>query len=111
MRTRQIRHKKIRAKIFGTSERPRLGVFRSSQQIYAYLIDDNQGKTLVSASSLEFEKNGLTKLLVAKKVGKTLAEKAKNKKITRVVFDRSGYLYHGRVEALAQGSREGGLKF
>ena len=106
------RHKRVRAKISGTPERPRLNVFRSETNIYAQIIDDTKGITLVSASSLEkgFECDG-TKTDAAKKVGEAVAERAKAKGIEAVVFDRGGYLYHGRVKALAEGAREGGLQF
>ena len=106
------RHKRVRAKISGTPERPRLNVFRSAANIYAQIIDDTKGITLVSASSLEkdFECDG-TKTDAAKKVGMIVAERAKAKGIDMVVFDRGGYLYHGRVQALAEGAREGGLQF
>ena len=98
--------------MFGTPERPRLNVFRSETNIYAQVIDDTKGITLVSASSLEkdFKCDG-TKTDAAKKVGEVLAERAKAKGIDAVVFDRGGYLYHGRVKALAEGAREGGLQF
>ena len=106
------RHKKIRAKISGTAERPRLAVYRSNANISAQIIDDVAGVTLVSASTLEkdFEGNGGNKE-AAKIIGKTIAERAAAKGITEVVFDRGGYLYHGRVSELAEGAREGGLKF
>ena len=106
------RHKRVRGKISGTPERPRLNVFRSETNIYAQIIDDVAGVTLVSASSLEkgFECDG-TKTDAAKKVGLMVAERAKAKGIDLVVFDRGGYLYHGRVQALAEGAREGGLQF
>ena len=109
---RLIRHKRVRAKISGTAERPRLNVFRSLSNIYAQIIDDTTGKTLVSASSVEkgFEGNGGNKE-AAKKVGAMIAERAKEKGITEVVFDRGGYVYHGRVKELAEGAREGGLQF
>lgn len=102
----------IRAKVSGTAERPRLSVFRSNTAIYAQLIDDVAGHTLASASSSELtsEINGFT-VDVAKQVGQRIAEKASAKDITAVVFDRNGYLYHGKVKALADGAREGGLKF
>lgn len=106
------RHKRVRAKISGTPERPRLNVFRSETNIYAQIIDDVNGVTLVSASSLE---KGFTcegdKKAAAKKVGQLVAERAKAKGIEAVVFDRGGYVYHGRVQALAEGAREGGLQF
>ena len=106
------RHKKVRAKISGTAECPRLNVFRSLQHIYAQLIDDVAGVTLVSASTTEkdFTNYGGNKE-AAKEVGKLLAERAKEKNITDVVFDRGGYVYTGRVAALAEGAREGGLNF
>ena len=106
------RHKRVRAKISGTPERPRLNVFRSATNIYAQIIDDVAGNTLVSASSLdkEIEGNGGNKT-AARAVGKLVAERAKAKGIDTVVFDRGGYLYHGRVAELAEGAREGGLEF
>ena len=106
------RHKRVRGKVSGTPERPRLNVFRSETNIYAQIIDDTKGITLVSASSLEkgFECEG-TKTDAAKKVGMIIAERAKAKGIDTVVFDRGGYVYHGRVKALAEGAREGGLQF
>ena len=106
------RHVRVRGKISGTPERPRLSVFRSNANIYAQIIDDVAGVTLVSASTLEkdFEGTGSNKE-AARKVGVVLAERAKAKGITTVVFDRSGYIYHGRVAELAEGAREGGLEF
>ena len=106
------RHKRVRAKISGTPERPRLCVFRSETNIYAQVIDDVHGVTLVSASSLEkdFKVDG-TKSDAAKQVGVNVAQRAKAKGIETVVFDRGGYVYHGRVKALAEGAREGGLQF
>ena len=106
------RHKKIRSKISGTAERPRLAVYRSNANISAQIIDDVAGVTLVSASTheKEFEGNCGNKA-AAKRVGELLAERAAAKGITEVVFDRGGYLYHGRVSELADGAREGGLKF
>ncbi len=106
------RHKRVRAKISGTAERPRLAVYRSNANISAQIIDDVAGVTLVAASTLEktFEGIGSNKA-AARVVGKTLAERAVKKGITEVVFDRGGYLYHGRVSELAEGAREGGLKF
>lgn len=100
----------IRRKLSGTKERPRLCVYKSNRGIYAQIIDDSAGHTLVSASSREIGKDSIT-VEVSKEVGKKLAEKAKKGGIENVVFDRSGYLYHGRVKALADGAREGGLKF
>lgn len=112
MATKVSRRKKIkygiRKKISGTAEMPRLAVFRSNKQIYAQLIDDLSGETLVSASSVSSKSNGLTQ---AKEVGELIAKEAQSKGLTSVVFDRGGYLYHGRVKALAEGAREGGLKF
>ena len=100
----------IRQKISGTKERPRLSVYKSNKGIYAQLIDDDSGHTLASASSKELGKTGVT-VPISKDVGKKLAEKAVAGGIDTVIFDRSGYLYHGRVKALADGAREGGLKF
>ena len=106
------RHVRVRGKISGTPERPRLNVFRSNANIYAQIIDDVNGVTLVSANTLEKGFEGATgNVEAAKKVGLALAERAKAKGIEVVVFDRGGYLYHGRVAALAEGAREGGLKF
>ena len=106
------RHTRVRGKISGTAERPRLCVFRSENNIYAQIIDDVAGNTLVAASSVEkaFEGNG-GNIEAAKKVGAMIAERALQKGIEEVVFDRGGYVYHGRVAALAEGAREGGLKF
>ena len=106
------RHKRVRAKISGTAERPRLNVFRSGKHIYAQIIDDTTGTTLAAASSVEkdFDGYGGNKE-AAKKVWKAIAKKALDKEIENVVFDRGGYLYHGRVKELAEGAREGGLKF
>ena len=106
------RHKRVRGKVSGTPERPRLNVFRSETNIYAQVIDDTKGVTLVSASSLEkgFEGPG-SNCEAAKKVGEAIAQRASDKGIEAVVFDRGGYLYHGRVKALAEGAREGGLQF
>ena len=100
---------RVRNKISGTAARPRLSVFRSNKQIYAQVIDDETAKTLVSASSLGME--AMPKKEQAAKVGETLAQKAIEAGITTVVFDRNGYLYHGRVKELADGARKGGLKF
>ena len=107
------RHKRVRGKISGTAERPRLNVFRSASHIYAQLIDDTKGVTLTSMSSNDKEYNGKPggNCEAAKEVGKALAERAKKIGITQVVFDRGGYLYHGRVKALADGARESGLEF
>lgn len=111
--SRVKRHLRVRKKVFGTPERPRLSVYRSEKNIYAQLIDDVNAVTLVAASSLDkaFEvKNGSNKES-AKLVGELVAKKAIEKGITEVVFDRGGYIYHGRVESLATGAREAGLKF
>ena len=106
------RHKRVRGKVSGTAECPRLNVFRSSANIYAQIIDDTKGVTRCSASTLDkdFEGNGGNKE-AARKVGKRIAEIALSKGIEEVVFDRGGYIYHGRVQELAEGAREGGLKF
>jgi len=111
-KARLKRHKRVRAKISGTAARPRLCVYRSNAHISAQIIDDVAGVTLVSASTQEsgFEGNGGNKT-AAKLVGKMIGERAVAKGITEVVFDRGGYLYHGRVSELAEGAREGGLKF
>ena len=111
-KARLKRHRRVRAKISGTAACPRLNVFRSSKHIYAQLIDDVNGVTLVSASSMEkdFEGNGGNKE-AAKKVGQLIGKRAVEKGIETVVFDRGGYLYHGRVKELADGARESGLKF
>ncbi len=111
-KARLHRHVRVRGKISGTPERPRLNVFRSLSNIYAQVIDDLSGKTLVAASSVEkgFDGKGGNKE-AAQKVGEMLAERAVKKGITEVVFDRGGYIYHGRVKELAEGARKGGLKF
>lgn len=102
----------IRKRLAGSSERPRLSVYRSNKGIYAQIIDDTSGRTLVSASSLSKEFTGTgTKVEQSKVVGKLVAEKAIAAGINKVVFDRNGYLYHGRVKSLAEGAREGGLTF
>ncbi len=112
---RKRRHKRVRKKVFGTPERPRLCVFRSLKHIYAQIIDDTIGHTLVAASTLDpaiREKiKGKTKTEQAREVGLLLAQKALAKGITKVAFDRGGYKYHGRVKALAEGARKGGLEF
>ena len=111
-RARLKRHVRVRAKISGTAERPRLCVYRSNANISAQIIDDVKGVTLASASTLEKDFEGIgSNKAAAKKVGATIAERAKAKGITEVVFDRGGYLYHGRVKELAEGARENGLKF
>ena len=109
---RMKRHVRVRAKLSGTPERPRLNVFRSNANIYAQVIDDINGVTLVSASTLEKDFEGPTSNKeAARKVGKLIGERAKAKGIDTVVFDRGGYLYHGRVAELAEGAREAGLEF
>ncbi|MDA0733351.1 MAG: 50S ribosomal protein L18 [Chloroflexi bacterium] len=108
---RIVRHLRVRKKVRGNPEQPRLCVFRSLKAIYAQVIDDSQGRTLAAASSLEAEKSALTKTGVSAVVGKLVAERALAQGITQVVFDRGGYKYHGRVKALAEAAREGGLKF
>lgn len=103
----------MRRKISGTAERPRLSVFRSLRNIYAQLVDDEKGRTVLAVSSLspELGRGYSGNVKAAERMGKLLAEKCREKKIEQVVFDRGGYLYHGRVRALAEGAREGGLKF
>ena len=109
---RERRHRRIRGKIAGTAERPRLAVFRSNRGIFAQLIDDEAGKTLAGASWLDLAKTFKgNKSEQAAEVGKALAKAAKAAGVETCVFDRGGYLYHGRVKALAEGAREGGLKF
>jgi large subunit ribosomal protein L18 len=109
---RQRIHERIRRRVAGTQERPRLAVFRSLNHIYAQVIDDGPGHTLVAASTTEKDLRGKGgNVEGAKLIGKTLAERAKSKGISRVVFDRGGYLYHGRVKALADAAREAGLEF
>ena len=110
-KSRLKRHRRIRGKISGTAERPRLSIFRSNKNIYAQLIDDVAGVTLASASTLDENVSDATKVEQAAAVGKAIAEAAKAKNISTVVFDRSGYLYHGRVQALAEAARENGLDF
>ncbi len=111
-KARAKRHARVRTKVSGTAQCPRLNVFRSSKHIYAQIIDDTAGVTLCSASSLskDFEGNGANKE-GARGVGELIAKRAAEKGITEVVFDRGGYVYHGRVQELAEGAREGGLKF
>jgi large subunit ribosomal protein L18 len=119
---RKLRHNRVRSVISGTASRPRLSVFRSAGHIYAQLIDDEKGQTLAAASSRELGSKtaktkasktaqGVKKAEASVEVGKLIASKAKDKGITAVVFDRGGYRYHGRVKALADGAREGGLQF
>ena len=106
------RHRRVRKKVMGTAQRPRLAVFRSNKGIFAQLIDDDSGRTITGASWLGLKKSFKgNKTEQASEVGKALAEAAKKAGIEAVVFDRGGYLYHGRVKALADGAREGGLKF
>lgn len=105
---RKIRHTRIRKQIIGTADTPRLNVYRSNKNIYAQLIDDVNGVTLASASSMKLNGNNAE---IAATVGKMIAEEAKKAKISKVVFDRGGYLYHGRVKALADAARENGLEF
>jgi len=112
---RQLRHSRVKKKVVGTSERPRLNVFKSLNHIYAQIIDDYAGRTLVSASTNDKEMKGKIKsggnIEAAKVVGVLIAKRAAGKGIGKVVFDRGGYLYHGRVKALADAAREGGLEF
>ncbi|RAK16758.1 LSU ribosomal protein L18P [Anoxybacillus vitaminiphilus] len=110
---RKKRHARVRKKVFGTAERPRLNVFRSNKHIYAQVIDDVKAVTLVSASTLdkEFNLESTGNIEAAKKVGELVAKRALEKGIKSVVFDRGGYLYHGRVKALADAAREAGLEF
>ncbi|MBQ8892152.1 MAG: 50S ribosomal protein L18 [Bacilli bacterium] len=105
------RHKRVRTKVFGTHDIPRVCVFKSNTNIYAQIINDEEGITLVSASSLEFKDKIGSNVEAAKTVGENLAKKAKKAGITKVVFDRGGYLYHGRVKALADAMRDSGLEF
>jgi len=105
------RHKKIRKKIFGTLERPRLSVFKTNHHIYAQAIDDTQGRTLVSASSLEFKNEKLTNKQKTEKVAQLLAERLKQKGITKIVFDRGGFSYKGRIKMLAEKLRDLGIEF
>lgn len=116
LRTREVKHRKVRMKVVGTAERPRLSVYRSNGHVYAQIIDDESCKTLVSSSDLAVkagkgEKDGFRKVSESKLVGLDLAKKATEKNITKVVFDRGGYIYTGRVKAVAEGAREGGLVF
>ncbi len=112
---RKIRHRRLRRRVVGTPDRPRLSVFRSLRHIYAQVIDDTRGHTLVAASTREPEiasqVAGLKRVEQSRVVGRVLAQRAREKGIVRVVFDRGGYAYHGRVKALAEGAREGGLEF
>jgi large subunit ribosomal protein L18 len=112
---RVVRHQRIRRRVSGTSERPRLNVFRSARHTYAQVIDDTLGHTLAAAGTLEIASQAsvakVAKTEAAREVGKLVAERAKAKGVKQVVFDRGGYLYHGRVKALADGAREEGLEF
>ncbi len=107
---RQQSHRKIRMKIFGTKDRPRLCVFRSSKHVYAQLVDDSKGKVLVSVSDMKI-KSAKGKVNKAVEVGKIIAKEAQKQKIEKVIFDRAGFVFHGRVKSVADGAREGGLKF
>ena len=108
---RQKRHKRIRARVFGSKDRPRLCIFRSAKHLYAQLIDDEKGKVMAQVSDLQIKKTKVPQKELAKEIGKSIAGKAKELKIEIVVFDRGGYKYHGRIKTLAEGAREGGLKF
>ena len=108
---RQKRHRRVRGKLSGTADRPRLNVFRSNAHIHVQIIDDVNGNTLVSASSVELKLANGGNIEAAKAVGKAIAERALEKNITNVVFDRGGYIYTGRVKAVAEAAREAGLKF
>ncbi len=115
-RERRLRkHRRVRKKVFGTSERPRLAVFKSLKHMYAQIIDDTKGHTLVSASTLDPEVResikGLTKTEAARVVGEVIAKRAIEAGIKKVVFDRGGFIYHGRIKAVAEGARKGGLEF
>lgn len=105
------RHKHIRSRVSGSEATPRLTVFRSNKHIYAQIIDDKKAVTIVSASDFNLKDNKKNNVEAAAKIGELLAETAKGKKVTKVVFDRSGYKFHGRVKALAEGARKGGLSF
>ncbi len=111
-RVKRLKNKaRIRKKVDGSSDRPRLAVFKSTRHIYAQLVDDRKGQTLVSVSTLSDEIKGVKKTEAAKQIGALLAKKALEKKIKSVVFDRSGYVFHGRIKAVADGAREAGLSF
>jgi large subunit ribosomal protein L18 len=111
LEARRRRHRRVRGRITGSAQRPRLSVARSNKRIYAQLIDDDRGHTLAAAGSHEAALRGLSKGEAAGEVGRLLAERARGAGVTRVVFDRGAYKYHGRVKALADGAREGGLEF
>jgi len=112
---RDRRHRRVRKRVYGTADRPRLCVFRSLRRIYTQIIDDDESRTLVAASSLDSDfkakDSSHANKATAKEIGKVLGERAKAAGITRVVFDRGGYLYHGRIQAVAEGAREAGLEF
>ena len=109
---REKRKRRVKAKIFGTKERPRLSVFRSNKHVFVQLIDDSSKNTLLAESDLKIkERKGKTKTTLAFEVGKLMAQKALKKKIKKVIFDRGGYQYHGRVKAVAEGARKAGLSF
>jgi large subunit ribosomal protein L18 len=111
LEARRRRHRRVRGRVSGTAERPRLSVARSNKRIYAQLIDDDRGHTVAAAGSHEAPLRGLKKGEAAGEVGKLLAQRGREAGVSRVVFDRGGYKYHGRVKALADGAREGGLEF
>jgi len=108
--SRAKRHRRVRVRMFGSAERPRLSVYRSLHHVYAQLIDDGAGRTLAAASTVDL-KTGKNDLSAAQAVGKAIAERGKNAGVTGVVFDRGGFLYHGRIKALADAAREAGLEF
>lgn len=110
-KARKLRHFRVRNKISGTTEKPRLNVFKSNTGFYAQIIDDSKGITLVSSSSAQLKLKNGSNIEAAKAVGKDIAEKAKAKKISNVVFDRGGYLFHGKVKAFAETAKENGIKF
>lgn len=111
-KTKRVKsHRKIRMKIFGTKEKPRLSVFRSAKHIYAQLIDDDSGKVLVSVSDIKMKSKKGKKVEQASEIGKLIAKEALAKKVEKVVFDRGGFVFHGRIKAVADGARKGGLKF
>ncbi|HJY98558.1 MAG TPA: 50S ribosomal protein L18 [Patescibacteria group bacterium] len=112
MKTREQRKRRVKAKVFGTAARPRFSVFKSNTHIYAQIIDDEKARTLVSFSDLKIKKaDKMKKTEIAAQVGEEIAKKAIVKKIKKVTFDRNGFIYHGRVKALAEGARKGGLNF
>ena len=111
LRPRWIRHRRIRRRVIGSSGRPRLSIFRSNKQIYAQVIDDERGHTVASASSIELSNGDASKVVAAQEVGASIAKRALQSGVKSVVFDRGGYKYHGRVKALAEAARAGGLDF